>query len=234
MSYVAQAIDMVAKEIGSTTPIIGFAGSPWTVASYMVNGHATRDFLQVRKILAEKPLFMEKLIKLLTQYTIDYLAMQIEAGVSAIMLFDTWGNIIPTQYMTSMSLKPLKTIVTTLHEKFPDIPVIVYSRAIKNYTNDFLQLGCQALSIDWTMDLHKIRKQCGSIAIQGNLDPAILLTNPGIIKKHTEEMLKDAGTAPGYIANLGHGVNKDTPIENISCFIDTVRNFEIINQGVPS
>lgn len=217
--HITQAITALKKDI--FLPLIGFAGGPFTVACYLIEERKYHDFRKIRGLLYNDPLKMHKLLTTITEATIDYLHLQIAAGVDAIHLFDSWAGVLSPQELHTFSLPYLHKILTAL----PKIPTIVFCRGSSLFAPELARLPLSAISLDWHGDIKQIRAQVPkTIALQGNLDPALLYSTPDIIKEHVDKMLDDMAGEPGYIFNLGHGVYPETPIENVQFLVNYVKN----------
>ena len=230
LGYVADAIKLVVKELDGKLPLIGFAGSPWTLATYMIEGHGSKTFFKPRAMLYQDPQLLHSLLQKLTDVTIDYLCMQIDAGVSTLMLFDTWGGLLTTSAYQEFSLHYLHAIVEGVLTKRPEsnVPFILYTKGGAGWLPMMLHSGVNALGLDWTVDLSKARQQVGmNVCLQGNLDPAVLLSTPEEVKRQVAALLKDIDGNIGHIFNLGHGIDRTTPIENVNALIEAVREFDL-------
>lgn len=226
LSYVGDAVSLIRSEMPRQLPLIGFAGSPWTLACYMVEGKGSRDFRKVLTLLYDEPESMLLLLHKLTESIIDYLTMQIEAGVNALMLFDTWGGILSTPNYHSFSLRYMQLIVTEVKKRFPEIPVILFTKGGGLWLKEMAETGCDALGLDWMCDLGFARKAVGDkVALQGNLDPAVLRASPAVIRSQVKQILASFGQGSGHIFNLGHGVTPDIPPEHVLAMVDAVHEF---------
>lgn len=226
LSYVMNAAQLIRQNMPADLPLIGFAGSPWTLACYMIEGGSSRDFKSVLQLMYNEPVAMHHLLKKLAIITTDYLAEQVRAGVNALMVFDTWGGILTTPNYTDFSLAYMQLIVTELKNKFPHIPIILFTKGGGQWLHQLAATGCDALSLDWTCDLGKARSQVGhKVALQGNLDPMVLLTTPQCIRDQVKQVLTSYGQGSGHVFNLGHGITPDVPPEHVSVMIDAVREF---------
>lgn len=224
LSYVMDAVRTIRREMPSQLPLIGFSGSPWTLACYMVEGGGSRHFKQVLRLIYEEPQAAQLLLSKLTHAIVDYLDNQVQSGVDTLMIFDTWGGgLLTTQNFQVFSLYYMQSIVQQLKLKYPHIPIILFTKGGGQWLPMLADTGCDALGLDWTCDLTFARAQVGSsVALQGNLDPAVLLTNPICIRKHVKQILDSYGRGSGHIFNLGHGITPDVPIENMQAMVDAV------------
>ena len=230
LAYVGSAVNLIRKNLDTNIPLIGFAGSAWTLACYILGGGGSRDdFIQVRKWLYNRPDLLELLLRKLTKNIINYLTMQIEKGADAIMLFDSWGGLLSHHNFPIYSLQYLREIVSALKKQNPSIPTIVFVKGGGLWLKSIASIGCSGIGIDWTVDL-KEAKQIGKgkCAIQGNLDPAVLLGDEKYIRKEVRKLL-DGLTVDeqknGYIFNLGHGISQYTPPKNVEVLVDAIRGY---------
>jgi uroporphyrinogen decarboxylase len=223
LQYVMDAVRLTRREMPSHIPLIGFAGSPWTLACYMVEGKSSRDFKQLLQLMYTQPVAMEQLLDKLTISVTHYLEGQINAGINVVMLFDTWGGILSTTNYQRFSLQPMQRIIQSLKAKAPHIPIILFTKGGGQWLQTMADTGCDALGLDWTCDLTRARLEVGQrVALQGNLDPAVLRTSPACIQAQVQEVLKAYGRGPGHIFNLGHGITPDIPPEHVQVMVEAV------------
>lgn len=226
LSYVADAARLIRQEMPGDLPLIGFSGSPWTLACYMVEGRSSKDYKRILLQMYLEPEATHLLLSKLAQAVKGYLEGQIQAGVNALMIFDTWGGILTTRYYQEFSLNYMAEIVTHLKTNYPDIPVILFTKGGGQWLQHQANTGCDALSVDWTCDLKAAREQVGSrVALQGNLDPTVLLTSPECIRAQVQHVLAGYGHGSGHVFNLGHGLTPDIPPEHVAALIDAVHEF---------
>lgn len=222
--YVMEAVRMIRESLAPGTPLIGFAGSPWTVATYMIEGRSSKDFAQAKRLLLAEPEAAERLMNHLADATADYLAAQVAAGADALMLFDSWGGILSPRLYERFSLTSQQRIVKKLKASCPDTPIILFGKGCGQHLEKLAETGCAGLGVDWTLDLSEARVRVGDrVALQGNLDPSVLLTNPDVIASETRRVLDSYGSGPGHIFNLGHGITPEVPPEHVSVLVETVR-----------
>jgi len=216
---VYQAIEATVKGLDGRVPLIGFAGAPWTILSYMIEGQGSKTFSKAKAFLYKEPDLAHQLLEKITNTTIAYLQAKIKAGVAAIQIFDSWAGILtPDQFLT-FALPYMRRIETAIK----DTPVILFARGAHHSLNHLAE-GDNAVGIDWTIDRRKVRQVVGNeVVLQGNLDPCFLYATHEEIQKETLSMLNELG--PRHIANLGHGVYPDTPLENVKSFVNTVKDF---------
>ena len=226
LSYVLETVCEVRRALDNSVPLIGFAGSPFTLACYMVEGGGSKEFHHVKRMLYGRPDLLHHILSVTADAVTDYLNAQIESGVQAVMIFDSWGGILSTPAYREFSLAYLQRIVDRLvREKDGQrVPSIVFTKGGGLWLEEMATLGCDALGVDWSVDLAAARSRVGDrVALQGNLDPAVLLTTPEIVAAEATKVLQSFGAGnTGHVFNLGHGVSRFTPPENISVLVDTV------------
>lgn len=228
LGYVFAAVRTIRRELNGSVPLIGFAGSPWTVATYMVEGQSSREFATIKGLAAENPAAMSLLLDTVAQTTTDYLNAQIEAGAQAIMIFDTWGGALEAEDYRRFSLASMQKIVDglTRAQDGQKIPVILFTKGAGPLLADMVQTGCDALGVDWTTDLAKAREYVDDkVALQGNLNPAILRESPETIRQGVADVLASYGSGPGHVFNLGHGITPDIDPEHLGVLVDAVHEF---------
>jgi uroporphyrinogen decarboxylase len=227
LGYVYNAIEEMRAALPANVPLIGFAGSPWTLATYMIEGGTTKKFTKIKTAIYKDPVFLHGVLNALTDTVIDYLNGQIDHGAQAIQIFDTWGGILSPKNYQEFSLKYMAKIVKNLKKTGPDgekVPVILFSKGCGNYSKEIAASGCDVVSLDWTADVKKIRQKLGEkVAFQGNLDPAVLYAPEATIRKEVKKTLKLFGPEPGHIFNLGHGMEPDMDPENVRVLVDIIR-----------
>ncbi|MCH9715517.1 MAG: uroporphyrinogen decarboxylase [Gammaproteobacteria bacterium] len=232
LAYVMEAATLIRDEMPKDLPLIGFSGSPWTLACYMIEGSGSRTFKQVLTFLYEHPEAMHALLEKLTEAVIDYLSHQVQAGVNALMIFDTWGGILTTPFFQAFSCDYLKIITTRLKALYPDMPVILFTKGGGQWLSTLADTGCDGLGVDWTCDLGRARMEVGArVALQGNLDPTVLLTSPESIRSEVARVLSAFGAGSGHIFNLGHGITPDVPPENLRVMIEAVRELSAVQHA---
>jgi uroporphyrinogen decarboxylase len=222
LKYVLDAIKIVKSELNGRVPLIGFAGAPFTLLCYMIEGRGSKTFSKAKKALYSEPELSHALLQKITDTTIAYLKAQIAAGANLVQIFDSWAGILsPEQYRT-YSLPYIAQICNAITE----VPVTVFAKGAFFAREDMGKLNCDVVGLDWNMDIAESRKLVGdSKTLQGNLDPCVLYSSFDEIKKHTRSMIQQFGTQK-YIANLGHGVYPDTNPDKVKCFIDTVKEYQ--------
>jgi len=220
LNYVAGALELTRKKMGDEKALLGFCGSPWTLACYMVEGGSAKDFVAIKKLAWDQPQQFEALMQKLTNAIVEYLHMQIDAGADALQIFDSWGAICPATHYDAWSLRWIRHIITELKQR---VPVILYAKGMGHKADDQIRTGASILSLDWTMDLRQLHSSLNQgIAIQGNLDPVTLTTTPEITRIEAQRVLEQAGTRPGFIFNLGHGMIPSAKIECVEALMEVV------------
>ena len=221
LHYVMEAIRLVKSELDGRVPLIGFAGAPWTVFAYMVEGSGSKTFSRARRLLYQNPELSHKLLEKITRSTIAYLKAQIRSGADMVQIFDSWAGILPYQHYQVFSLAYIKAICEAINE----VPVTVFAKGAHFAVSEMSTLSCETVGLDWQTDIQTTRKLLPQKTLQGNLDPCVLYASHQEIAEQTNKMLDQFGTQR-YIANLGHGVYPDTPVDAVKCFIDTVKSYE--------
>ncbi|HHF7373077.1 uroporphyrinogen decarboxylase [Legionella bozemanae] len=226
LAYVMNAVRLIRQEMPKELPLIGFAGSPWTLACYMVEGKSTRDFKRILHLIYTESEAAHMLLHQLALSVTNYLIEQIKAGVNSVMLFDTWGGILTPENYQKFSLEYMQKIVQQIKAYYPNIPVILFTKGGGQWLEKMLITGCDALGIDWTCDLGEARQRVGKqVALQGNLDPSVLLTSKQCIREQVKKVLASFGSGSGHVFNLGHGITPDVPPEHVAAMIDAVHEF---------
>ena len=223
IGYTPDAIKLVRKELGDERAIIGFAGSPWTLASFMVEGGSSRDNARSRAMLYNEPKLFRALLEKITEATIAYLKAQIDAGADVIQLFDSQGGTLAPNVFWEISGRWMQRIVEALGN---EVPTLVFARNVHHNWNEVVNTGANVLGIDWGIRLADVRKEIpADVAVQGNLDPALLLAKPEVAANETRKILEEMRGRNGFIFNLGHGVPPDADIEAIQAITETVQNW---------
>lgn len=223
--YVADCIKSVKIALDDSVPLIGFAGSPWTIATYMVEGGSSKLFHVIKRMLYAQPELLHQMLQKITDATIDYLKMQIDAGVNAVQVFDSWGGVLSDEAYRDFSLAYMYKIVSALkaYAKDKTLPIILFTKGGGQWLEAMAKTGCDALGLDWTTNIGSARQRVGDlVALQGNLDPAVLLSTPEAVMRETSRVLKNYGDGTGHVFNLGHGINKDTPVENVEAMMQAL------------
>ena len=225
LRYVLDAVRLIRRELAGRVPLIGFAGSPWTLACYMVEGGASKEFAQVKGLLYREPATLHKLLDLLARSVALYLNAQIAAGAQAVMLFDTWGGVLTGQAYKEFSLSYMSAVIAELQREYEGrrVPVILFTKGGGAWLEAMSESGADALGVDWTQDLGDARRRVGNkVALQGNLDPAALYAPPDRIREEVQKVLDSYGHGPGHVFNLGHGIQVGTKPESIAAMVAAV------------
>lgn len=221
-AFLGKALKLVRKQLSSSIPLIGFAGSPFTLMAYMVEGQGSKDFEKVRKLLAENPKLAHQLLEKLADAVTDLLNYEIECGAQVIQIFDSWGGILNEKEFLKFSLAYVKKVISNLNRK--KIPVIFFAKGTGAYLQKIKHCGADVMSLDWTVDLKKARKILGKkIAIQGNMDPMTLFSSPLMIRDAVQKILSQVNPRQGYIFNLGHGILPNTSPEHAQYLVRCVK-----------
>ncbi|MBC6612125.1 uroporphyrinogen decarboxylase [Hymenobacter sp. BT507] len=220
LGYVLEAIRVTKTALNGRVPLIGFAGAPWTILAYMVEGHGSKTFSKARRLLYADPELAHELLRKITATTIAYLQAQVAAGANLIQVFDSWAGILPPDHYREFSTRYIREICQAI----PDVPVTVFAKGAYFATADFAELPCRTIGLDWNEDPRTVRPLVGDKTLQGNLDPCALYGSPAQVREATIEMLRRFGPHR-HIANLGHGVYPDTNPDNVRVFIETVKEF---------
>lgn len=228
LAYVTDAVAMIRRELHGRVPLIGFSGSPWTLATYMIEGQSSRDFARAKTMLYTQPELMHQLLDKLALSVIDYLNAQISAGAQVVQIFDTWGGALSQAAYLEFSLAYMQKIVSGLTKQAEgrDVPVILFTKGGGHWLEAMAETGCDALGLDWTVDIGAARARVGNkVALQGNMDPAVLRSDPARIEAEVATILQSFGQGPGHIFNLGHGITPDIDPAHAKVFIEAVQNF---------
>ncbi|MGH1471768.1 MAG: uroporphyrinogen decarboxylase [Cellvibrionaceae bacterium] len=225
LTYVVDAVSTIRKELNGRVPLIGFSGSPWTLATYMIEGGSSKDFRRAKQMLYNQPEVLTELLNKLSDSVIDYLNAQILAGAQAVQIFDTWGGSLSHDAYQKFSLAPMARIVKGLikeHEGRP-VPVIMFTKGGGQWLELMTNTGVNCLGLDWTTDIGQARARVGDrVALQGNMDPTILYSQPKRIKQEVASILEGYGHGTGHVFNLGHGITPEVDPEAASAFINAV------------
>jgi uroporphyrinogen decarboxylase len=223
LGYVLEAIKATNKELNGRVPLIGFAGAPWTIFCYMVEGKGSKTFSESRKILYTDPVLAHDLLNRITEVTITYLKAQVKAGAHMLQLFDSWAGILGTEQYAEFGMKYIEKIANELNE----VPLTIFSKGAITSIPAIGKLNCNTVGLDWNMDITEARKSVGeSRTLQGNLDPCALYASHNEVEKMTKKMM-DSFASQRHIVNLGHGVYPDIDPEKVKTFIKTVKNYEL-------
>lgn len=225
LGYVMNAVRVIRRELDGRVPLIGFSGSPWTLATYMVEGGSTKNFALSKGMMFEQPETMHMLLDKLAQSVIAYLNGQIAAGAQAVMIFDTWGGVLTPRDYREFSLRYMQQIIGGLNRQNEGrkVPVILFTKGGALWLEDMANTGADALGLDWTIDIGDARARVGNrVALQGNLDPCVLYSSPGRIRDEVGTVLASYGNGSGHVFNLGHGIHPTIPPEHAAALVEAV------------
>ncbi|PSB92454.1 Uroporphyrinogen decarboxylase [Candidatus Pandoraea novymonadis] len=228
LRYVFDAVSEIRKALEGRVPLIGFSGSPWTLACYMVEGAGSTDLRTVKTMVYKRPDLMMHILETNAQAVGAYLNAQIEAGAQTVMVFDTWGGALADGIYQRFSLNYMQKALSNVHREWEGIriPHIVFTKGGGQWLEDIAQTGPDAIGLDWTINLANARQQVGDrCALQGNFDPTAMLAPPEAIRAEARRLLNAYGNAPGHVFNLGHGISQFTPPENVVALVDEVHSF---------
>jgi uroporphyrinogen decarboxylase len=228
LRYVMDAVRLIRRELHGRVPLIGFSGSPWTLACYMVEGHGSRDFATLKAMCWNEPQLAHRLLDTLAQSVAAYLVAQAAAGAQALMIFDTWGGLLGPAPFREFSLRYMTRIVAALkeHPAARDLPVILFPKGAAGHLAALADSGCAALGVDWTIDLADARAAVGGrVALQGNLDPTVLRASPAVIRREARAVMDSYGRHPGHVFNLGHGITPEVDPDHVKVLVDEVHAY---------
>ncbi len=227
LRYVTDAVSQIRRALDGTVPLIGFSGSPYTLACYMIEGGGSADFRRIKTMLYERPDLLHHILDITAQSVIAYLNAQIQAGVQAVMIFDTWGGSLSAAAYQEFSLAYLKRIIAGLTREHDGsrVPSIVFTKGGGLWLEDIAAIGCDAVGLDWTCDIGAARARIGAtVALQGNLDPITLFAQPAAIRAQVGQVLASYGHGSGHVFNLGHGVSQFTNPDHVAALVDAVHD----------
>lgn len=234
LDYVLKAVSTIRAELNGRVPLIGFSGSPWTLATYMVEGGSSKDFRHVKAMMYDTPEIMHELLNKLALSVIDYLNAQIRAGAQAVQIFDTWGGTLSDVAYREFSLKYMKQIVDGLirENEGRKVPVILFTKGGGQWLEDMAATGCDALGLDWTTDIGAARHRVGGqVALQGNMDPSVLYASPATIRQEVKRILDSYGQGSGHVFNLGHGIHQFVDPAHAGAFVEAVTELSSTYHG---
>ncbi len=226
LDYVMNAVKTIRAALAGDVPLIGFSGSPWTLATYMVEGRSSRDFPTIKTLAFNQPELMHQLLGVLADSVADYLTAQIEAGAQAVQIFDTWGGVLSGPAYREFSLAYMKRALDQLPREADGrkVPVILFTKNGGQWLEDMADTGADCLGLDWTADIGRARARVGDrVALQGNMDPAWLRAEPARIRDEVARILASYGDGPGHVFNLGHGITPDINPDHVTAFVDAVQ-----------
>lgn len=230
LQYVFDAVSLIRKELDGKVPLIGFAGSPWTVGCYMVEGQGSSDYRLIKTMLYSRPELLHRILEINAQATQQYLNAQIQAGAQAVMIFDSWGGVLADSLFQEFSLAYTRKVVQGLVREHDGrtVPVIVFTKGGAQWIEQIAQVGCDAVGLDWTANLAQVRQRVGdTVALQGNLDPMALFGGETAIREQARRVINDFGTVGrgGHVFNLGHGISRFTPPAAVTALVDEVHTY---------
>lgn len=227
LRFVTDAIAMTKRHLGGRVPLIGFSGSPWTLAAYMIEGSGSKDFRHAKQMMLDEPETMKLLLEKITVSVRLYLEAQIAAGADAVQIFDTWGGILTPDHYKKFSLENISKIVSSMDRS--GAPVIVFSKGANHALHDIADIGADVIGLDWTVDMADVRSLIGDrVSLQGNLDPAILFSSPEKIRAEVKSILKKFGKGSGHVFNLGHGITPEVPVDHAKAFVQAVKDESLV------
>ncbi|HQQ62894.1 MAG TPA: uroporphyrinogen decarboxylase [Pseudomonadales bacterium] len=230
LPYVIDAVSLIRRELNGDVPLIGFSGSPWTLATYMIEGGSSKDFRRAKTMLYEQPQLMHNLLSVLAESVAVYLNAQIDAGAQAVQIFDTWGGALSHVAYQEFSLAYMNQIIKRLRREHEGrrVPVILFTKGGGQWLEAMADSNCDALGLDWTTDIGLARQSVGArVSLQGNMDPAVLHASPAAIRAEVKRILDCFGPYPGHIFNLGHGITPEVDPENARVFIEAVHEMSV-------
>ena len=228
LRYVMDAVRTIRRELNGKVPLIGFSGSPWTLATYMVEGGSSKEFAKVKGMMYDRPDLMHHLLDVTAQSVTSYLNAQIAAGAQAAMIFDTWGGLLTPRDYKTFSLDYMSKIVSglTRENEGRKVPVILFTKGGGPWLDIMAETGCDALGCDWTVNIGDARKRVGDkVALQGNMDPSVLYASPERIQQEVKTILGSFGNGSGHVFNLGHGIHQHINPDNVKVLVDSVHEF---------
>ncbi|MFT4655728.1 MAG: uroporphyrinogen decarboxylase [Kangiellaceae bacterium] len=228
LKYVMDAVRTIRKNLEGSVPLIGFSGSPWTLATYMIEGGSSKAFTKIKKMAFAEPQTLHLLLDKLADSVITYLNAQIAAGAQAVMIFDTWGGVLSPRDYKLFSLQYMEKIVAGLTREYEGqkVPVTLFTKNGGMWLESIAATGCDALGLDWTIDIAAAKARVGDkVALQGNMDPSILYAGKQRIEQEVQDILAGFGEGEGHVFNLGHGIHLDVPPENAGYFVEAVHKY---------
>lgn len=225
LAYVMDAVALIRRELNGSVPLIGFSGSPWTLATYMIEGSGSKDFRLAKQFVYDNPEAGHLLLQKLTAAVTEYLNAQIRAGAQAVQIFDTWGGILSTPAYLEFSLPYMRQIVNSLvrEQEGRTIPCILFTKQGGLWLEEIAATGCHCVGLDWSVDIGSARTRIGGkVALQGNMDPSLLYASPEVIRGEVAAILRSFGSGSGHVFNLGHGITPQVNLEHVAVFVDAV------------
>lgn len=226
LGYVFDAVALIRDELGGRVPLIGFSGSPWTLATYMVEGGGSKDFAKVKGLMYSDPRHMHLLLQKVAQAVTEYLLQQARSGAQSLMVFDTWGGVLSGDCYRQFSLTYMQDIVAQVKQEFADLPITLFTKGAGLWLEDIAMTGCDAVGLDWSVPLSEAQQRIGHrVALQGNLDPAVLYADADTIRAHAKVVLDQFKADSGHVFNLGHGIQPQVAPENLKVLIDFIHEY---------
>ena len=228
LRYVTDAVTLIRQELGGQVPLIGFSGSPWTLATYMIEGGSSKDYHHSKGLMYENPKALHQVLDVIAKSVVSYLNAQIEAGAQSVMIFDTWGGVLSPEAYQEFSLRYMQQIVDQLHREYDGqtIPVTLFTKGGGQWIELIAETGCNGVGVDWTLSIDEARKRVGDkVALQGNLDPNVLYAAPETIRQHAKQLIEKFGNHTGHVFNLGHGIHQTVNPDNLKVLVDAVHEF---------
>ncbi|MEE9352080.1 MAG: uroporphyrinogen decarboxylase [Thiotrichaceae bacterium] len=228
LRYVMNAVRTIRRELDGRVPLIGFSGSPWTLSTYMVEGSSSKDFAKIKGMMYSEPATLHMLLEKLAESVTQYLNAQIRAGAQAVMIFDTWGGSLTPETYKTFSLDYMARIVEGLEREADGrkVPVVLFTKGGAQWLETMADTGCDALGLDWTINISEARQRVGDrVALQGNMDPSVLYSNPDAIRAQVKQIIDDYGEGSGHVFNLGHGIHQHIDPDNVKVLVDAVHEF---------
>mgnify|MGYP001552157027 FL=1 len=225
LRYVTDAVSLISRELNGRVPLIGFSGSPWTLATYMVEGGSSKTFSRIKAMMYNRPDLLHRMLVTLADSVSIYLAAQIESGVQTVMIFDTWGGSLSPSSYREFSLSYMTRIVENLKasKSTVHVPVVLFTKGGGQWLEEMADSGCDALGLDWTTDLSDARSRVGDrVALQGNIDPCVLYASPDQIRQQVAKVLDSFGAGNGHVFNLGHGIHPEVNPDHAAVLIEAV------------
>ncbi|WP_066015512.1 uroporphyrinogen decarboxylase [Endozoicomonas atrinae] len=225
LGYVMDAVRTICRELNGRVPLIGFSGSPWTLATYMIEGGSSKDFRRIKAMMFDQPELLKHVLSVLADSVTSYLNAQIEAGAQAVQIFDTWGGVLSPENYRDFSLHYMDRIVKGLKRENEGrkVPVILFTKNGGQWLESMADTGADALGLDWTTDISEARQRVGNrVALQGNMDPSTLYASPERIRQEVATILEKFGTGNGHVFNLGHGIHQFVEPEKAGAFVNAV------------
>lgn len=228
LQYVMDAVSEIRRALDGSVPLIGFSGSPWTLACYMVEGASSSDYRKIKTLAYSRPDLLHHILSVTSDAVVAYLNAQIDAGAQAVMVFDSWGGVLSEDAYRRFSLPYLQRVIEglTRERDGEHVPNIVFTKGGGLWLNSIADIGCDAVGLDWTMDIGRARELVGDrVALQGNIDPNVLFAPPEVVATEARKVLDSFGPHAGHVFNLGHGISQYTPPESVSVLVDTVHEY---------